>query len=114
MRRLGGGTRLEATPRGSGRGGDRGDHERQAQGVRCDHPGAPDRRGGIRNRPRCGGDLRVRLPVPSTFGNRTLTCERIDRTDHEVVLEPLGRSLRSLDGELRLFVVNGAWQALGD
>jgi hypothetical protein len=43
-----------------------------------------------------------------------LTCERIDRTDHEVVLDPLGRSLRPLDGELRLFVVNGAWQALGD
>jgi hypothetical protein len=61
-----------------------------------------------------GGDLRVMLPDPSTFGNRMLTCERIDRTDHEVVLDPLGRSLRPLDGELRLFVVNGAWQALGD
>jgi hypothetical protein len=57
-------------------------------------------------------DLRVALPEPSTYGNRVLTLERIDRTDHDVVLVPLGRWLGPADGALRLLVVDGAWKEL--
>jgi hypothetical protein len=60
------------------------------------------------------GDLRVRLPQPSRVDHRMLTFERIDQTDHDVVLEPLGRSLEPADAELRLVVADGAWTALDD
>jgi hypothetical protein len=57
------------------------------------------------------GDIRVDLPEPSTFGTRMLTFERIDRSNHDVVLHPLGRSLVRADGEVRLYVAGGAWKA---
>jgi hypothetical protein len=60
------------------------------------------------------GDLRVKLPQPSRFSHRLLTFERIDLTDHDVVLEPLGRSLEPADAELRLVVADGAWTPLDD
>ena len=41
------------------------------------------------------GDLRVKLPQPSRVDHRMLTFERIDRTDRDVVLEPLGRLART-------------------
>lgn len=58
------------------------------------------------------GDLRVTLPEPSRSHDRTLTFERIDRTDHDVVLDPLGRSLEPADAELHVVVADGAWRAL--
>jgi hypothetical protein len=60
------------------------------------------------------GDLRVTLPQPSRVDHRMLTFERIDTTDHDVVLEPLGRSLKPADAELRLVVADGAWTMLDD
>jgi hypothetical protein len=58
------------------------------------------------------GDLRVKLPPPSGVDQRLVTFERIDETNHDVVLEPLGRSLAPADGELRLVVADGAWTTL--
>jgi hypothetical protein len=60
------------------------------------------------------GDLRVKLPQPSRVDHRMLTFERIDQTDRDVVLEPLGRSLEPADAELRLVVADGAWTTLDD
>jgi hypothetical protein len=60
------------------------------------------------------GDLRLNLPPPSRVDHRMLTFERIDQTDHDVVLEPLGRLLEPADGELRLVVADGAWTTLED
>jgi hypothetical protein len=60
------------------------------------------------------GDVRVDLPEPSAFGSRMLTFERIDRSSHDVLLDPPARSLVRADGEVRLFVADGAWKALDD
>jgi hypothetical protein len=56
----------------------------------------------------------VKLPQPSRVDHRMLTFERIDQTDRDVVLEPLGRSLESADAELRLVVADGAWTTVDD